>query len=196
MPSRWASSCSSKLVLRSTAIGADPGGTPGTGSGSASGALLRAANGVHFAFFFFGICSSASACLPLLLFLSLSLLFLLRGWPRSHGIWFITLALFVLYCFLFFSSGQIRWAGLPSSLLGGPLRHGPFSFPFRVFQACLSSRTHQVSQATSFQLILVGQLFIWIPHCIVLQNLVFPDVCPLELLDHFLHPPVCFEGFP
>ena len=124
------------------------------------------------------------------------LLFLFRGRSRSHGLRFIALAPFALYCFLFFSSGQIRWAGLPSSLLlGGPLRHGPFSSPFRVFQACLSSRTHQVSQATSFQLILVRQLFVRIPHRIVLRNLIFPDVRSLELLDHFLRPPVHLEGF-
>ena len=49
----------------------------------------------------------------------------LKSWARVR-----CPGLFALYCFLFFSSGQIRRAGLPSSLLGDPLQHGPFSFPF------------------------------------------------------------------
>ena len=107
-------------------------------------------------------------------------------------------------------------------LLGGPLRCGPIGSLFRVLPllgswssastpfgatgsgshsshgppSVPSSRTHQVGQATFFQLVLVRQLFIRIPHRIVLRNLIFSDIRPLELMDHLFCPPICFESFP
>ena len=72
MLSRWASSCSSMLDLCSTATRAAPGGSSGTGSSSASGALPRAAEGVPLAFFFFGISPAASVSAFLFFFFFLS----------------------------------------------------------------------------------------------------------------------------
>ena len=65
MPSRWASSCLSKLVFCPTDIRAALHSTPSTGGGFALGALLRVADGVPLASFFLRIDSavSASTCL-------------------------------------------------------------------------------------------------------------------------------------
>ena len=71
-PSRWASSCLSMLGLCSMATGAAPGGTSGTSGGSVWGTLLRAAEGVPLAFFFFGIGPAVSVSAFLFLFFFLS----------------------------------------------------------------------------------------------------------------------------
>ena len=70
--SRWASSCSSMLDLCFTATGAASGGTSGTSGSFTLGTLLRAAEGVPLAFFFFGISPAASVSTFLFFFYFLS----------------------------------------------------------------------------------------------------------------------------
>ena len=86
VPSRWASSCLSKLVFCSTAVRAAPSSTSGAGGGSASGALPRVADGVPLAFFSLGIRSSAfaSTCLFFFFFPS-PFCFFCRGGSEVMG---------------------------------------------------------------------------------------------------------------
>ena len=181
MPSKWASSFSSKLVLCSTTGGAAPGGISGTGSGSASGTLPRAADGILLTFFPFGIGSSASASACLFFFFFLSpFYFFSRGGSDVVGSGSSPWPFFCFNAFFFPPMGSS--GGLVFLALFFLVAHLPL-------------RTHQVSQATSFQLILIGQFFVWVPNCIALQNLVLSDVHSLEFLNHLLHPPVHLEGF-